>query len=225
MPEKSVFNYGKTPSAIDERMREQLTIKKHVLSIPFILGCVLITGSTIAGTWLNPTWDVILDAAFAAVHIIALWLLVMDAAGSSASHSKTLTALSMFKFSAVLSMIAIVIIYGILIFALLASFMSGFVFLFLLAFVGGIGYVMLKFYFFALFRVLNSIRYRIEQQKYTSLDGLWSFFVISYILIGLGLLMSLIALAGDGGSGMSFLVSAAGGIGIFLCLNTLRQYE
>jgi len=206
-------------------MRDSLCIRKHVLSIPFILGCLLITGGVAAGVWVDSSWASILGAVFAAVHVIALWLMVADAAKTNTNHAKTLTALSMFKFSAVLSMLLIIIVYGLLLLAVLTSFMSGFAFLFLLALIGGIGFVLIKFYYLALFNVLNAIRYRLSQQKYAPLDGLDSFLVVSYILIILGLIMSLVPTFGEDVSFAPLIIAIANGVGMILCLKTLKRYE
>ena len=135
-----------------EQNREQATvdysakIKRLALSVPFILGCVLITAGAIGGIFVEFTWLNLLNLTFAAVHIVGLWLIVFDS-------SKTLAALTMFRISAILTMILICILFGILVFVTLSVTLRGFAFLFVLAIIGGTGYLLIRYYFLALLKV------------------------------------------------------------------------
>jgi len=164
----------------------ELDIRKYTSSAAFILGCLLITAGTIGGAISDLSWSSILGLAFASLYIIGLWILVFD--------GPTLTALSLFKVSAVVSMVWLCITFAITGFALLFSVMMGFAFLFLLAIVGGLGYVLVRYYFLALFKVLDSIRIRIETNRFIPLDGLGSFLLFSYVLIAISIINEILTL-------------------------------
>ena len=198
-------------------------IKRLVLSIPFILGCLLITAGNIGSAFSDFSWLNLLDLAFAVVHIIALWLIVFEACSSKQSYSKTLVALSMFKVSAVLSLVLFSIVFGLLALAMLFAIFRGITFLFIIAIIGGIGYVLIKYYFLALLSVLKGIRLRIITNKFVPLDGLDSFLLISYILIGLSIILELFDAAGSFSPGILFAI--INGIGIILCLRTLKRID
>jgi len=217
-------------------------IKKYTSSASFIIGCSLITLGTASFIFGNSTWQNILGLAFAAVHVIGLWLLVFDGFSSEDSYSKTLTALKLFKLSAVLSLILICIVFGVLLITVLITILRGITALLVLAIIGSIGYVLIRFYYMALFKILNSIRARIETDKFFPLEGIGSFLVLSYILIAvalLGVLISVIqytvatpvvtaisaATAQPGTFALSVMLSIMSNIGMLLCLRTLKRYS
>lgn len=175
----------------------EATIKKLGSSARFILGCLLITVGSVSSIFFEFTLMNLLGLAFAMVHIVGLWLIVFDAFSSGDTYSMTLKALTLFKVSAVLTMILLIIVFGLAGITLLFATFSGIVFLFIFAVVGGIAYVVIKYYYLALFKVLNSIRERIYSGKnYLTLDGLGSFLTLSYIAIGLSIVMVLFGMAG-----------------------------
>ncbi|MCL2202374.1 MAG: hypothetical protein FWB88_00325 [Defluviitaleaceae bacterium] len=232
-----------TPVAQDYLME----IKRLTRSVPFLLGCLLITVGTVGNIFFGFTWQNILDIAFATVHIAALWILVLEAFSHTA-YKKTLTALAMFKVSVVLNLILICIVFGITGIAVLFATMQGISFLFLLAIVGGIGYLIIKYFFLALLKVLNAIKERITTGKYTPLDGLGSFLVLSYIGIGVSVVNAFTSMFVDiyydtatyfpPAAGMvindttvepfvfswGIIFVIANGIGMVLCLRTLKRY-
>lgn len=114
-----------------------------------------------------------------------------DGFSSDESYANTLTALNMFKVAAIIIMVLLGIVLGISGFALLFSYMSGIFFLFILAFVGGIAFLIIKFYFLALFGVIGGIRDRIYNRKFAPLEGLNSFVMLSYIGIAATLILTL----------------------------------
>ncbi|MCL2573455.1 MAG: hypothetical protein FWE34_02755 [Defluviitaleaceae bacterium] len=197
------------------------------LSIPFIFGCLLITLANIAGVLYGFSWLGMIDLAFAAVHIIALWLIIFEARGTNKFYySKTLVALSMFKISAVLSLVLFSISFGLIGLALLFAMLRGIAFLLLIAIVGGIGYVLIRHYFLALFKVLNGIRARITTNQFVPLEGLGSFLFISYILIGLSIAESIVGIFGIGGPlSLGILFTITNGFGMILCLRVLKRID
>jgi len=215
-------NYGNPNEQGDGSVKYIADLKRLASSVPFIVGCILITIGSFGSILFDYSWQNILGLAFAAVHIIALWLLVFESVNSPDSCSKTLTALSMFKVSAVLSLILICIIFGLTAILLLLSLMQGIMFLFIIGIVGGLGYVIIKYYFLALLKVLSSIRSRILSGKYSSLEGLGSFLVLSYIIIGINIIVLIIGL-GTFSIGLLFLL--ANSVGMILCLRTLKKFE
>jgi len=163
----------------------------------FVLGCILITVGTVGGIFFDFSWLSFLDIAFAAVHITGLWILILGAFSRTPNESNILTALSMFKVSAVLSMILTGIVFAIAGITLLFATMQGVLFLFFLAIVGGIGYAIIRYYFLALLSVLNAIKHRVTTGNYTPLDGLGSFVLLSYIGIAISIFTSLASMAGE----------------------------
>jgi len=227
-------------------------VKPFTTSLLFILGCLLITIGTVGSIFVEFTWLNLLGLAFAMVHIIGLWLLVFDGFSSDASYSKTLTALSMFRVSAILTMILFCIAFGIMGIGVLFAMLRGIAFLFIIAVAGGIAYVLVRYYFLALLKVLDGIRSRIESNKFVPLEGINSFLVFSYILIGLSILDSILGMAGtytpqhvhvtsgihvdtqfvvydavvQGGAfsvGIVFVIINS--IGMILCLRTLKRFD
>ena len=174
---------------------DSCNIKNFTLTARFIFGCLLITVGTAGGIFFDFSWFNLIGFVFSIVYIAALWLLVIDGFSPDESCAKSLRALSMFKLSAVLSMIMMCIAFVLTGIALLFS-MSGFAFLFIFAVGGGIGYLLVKFYYFALFSILDGIRSRIETRCYSPLDGLWSFLMISYVLIAVSVVAALHQMAG-----------------------------
>ena len=201
----------------------------------FVLGCLLITIGTLGGIFFNLTWQNILGIAFATIHLAALWMLVFEAS-SNTDYSKTLNALTMFKVSAVISMILSGIIFGASVLVLLLVTMPGFFFLITIAIVGGIGYLIIKYYFLALLKVLDGIKQRITTGNYAPLEGLGSFLVLSYISIGFSILIAFTGMVGifDLHNLVNLPPSVflwrtmlifANSIGMLLCLRTLKRFE
>jgi len=168
-------------------------MKRLATSIPFIAGCLLITIGTITDTLLDFSGLSILGLAFALVHIIGLWLLVLESAFSPTSYTKTLTAFSMFRVSAILSLILLCIVFGITGIAFLFATLSGIGFLFIFALLGGLGFLIIKFYFLALLKVLDGLRERVTSNKYVPLEGLGSFLILSYISIGISVISAVVS--------------------------------
>ena len=198
-----------------------IKLKSLARGIPFITGCILITLAAIAAAMANPSFMGMLDLAIAGVHIVALWLLVFESFASSDSCKKTLTALLMFRVSAILSMVAAGIVLGGFGLMLLVVTMQGIGFVLLFAIVVLIGYIYIKYYFLALLKMLTAIRVRIESGQHEPLDGLNSFAILAYIGVAIGTISALIenfTLLGI----ISFF-SYAGGI--FLCISVLRRFE
>ena len=194
-------------------------VKQHASSIPFVLGCMLITVSMISSVVLNQSWEIWLGAAFALVHIIALWMLAVESIASKTSTKATLTALTMFKISAILSMIYVIIIFGILGLFLLLATLRGITFLLLIALVGGFAYVFIKYYFLALLSILDDIRRRIIHNKYSPLERLGPFLLISYLAFGIA---AIVALLQGIIPALPNLLSYAG---MLLCLRTLTHFS
>jgi len=213
-----------------ERIDFLAKLKQLTRSFAFILGCLLITVSTVGGIFLDFSWQSILGLAFSAIYIVALWLLVLDAFSPTA-HKKTLTALSMLRVSFILSMILACVVFGVM--SIVALFSIALFFLFFLAIVGGFVYLMVKYYFLAFLKVLDSIRERMTTGRYCSLEGLGSFLVLNYIGIVLYAVIAFVDMAvglGEAAAtsfafpwGVMFAVTH--GAGLLLCLRTLKRFE
>jgi len=201
------------------------TLKSLASGKTFILGCLLITVGVVGSVFVDFTWLNILGLAFAAFHVVGLWMLVGESFVSESSCKMTLAALSMFKISAILSLVLICIIFGLTGIAVLFSIHMGIAVLIMLAIIGGIGYVLVKFYFLALLNVLSGIRERISTNKIAPLTGLDSFLVMSYIMIGINIVAGFGdgMLATDSSWGAAF--SIANGIGMLLCLRVLKKFD
>ena len=170
-------------------------LKRLTKSPGFIFGCLLITVGAIGGAIFNFAWHSVLELSLAVVYITALWLLVYDGFFQE-EYAKTITALSMFKLSVILNLGITCISFVFMGFGVLFATMSGIMFLVVFALMGSIGYIIVKLYFFALLRMLDSIKSRITTGKYSSLDGLGAFLLLSYIGIGIALLVTLYNMSG-----------------------------
>ena len=209
-------------SQYDVASETAILINRYATSALFILGCVLITLGNLGAAAANPSWYVLLGTAFALVHIIGLWMIVTEALSSSSSLSKTLKSLTLFRISAILIMVLTCIVFGFLAITLLFTVMSGIEFLLFIAIVGGVAYLMVRFYFLALLKVLDCIRDRIHSGKYSPLEGLGSFLVISYIAIALSVIMVFIE---NGAVTLSTLFTILNSIGMLLCLRVLKRFD
>jgi len=199
-----------------------MDLKRLASSRPFIIGCILITLGTMGSILFDQSWQTVLGLAFAAVHIIALWLLVFESVNSQDSYKKTLMALSMFKVSAVLSLILVCLVFGLTGIVLLLSLMQGIIFLIIIGILGGLGYVIIRYYYLALFKILNSIRLRVLSGKYSSLEGLGSFLILSYIAIGIAVVVFIFEIGAFSPGLLFALINSAG---MILCLRTLKKFE
>ena len=252
------YNTQNSPSQSNDFLTAQPTeaeqinflaeIKQLTKNFGFILGCLLITVGALGGSLLNFTWLSILDIAFAAIYITALWILVF-AAFSDTAYTKVLTALSMFRVSAVLTMVLVCILFALLAIVGFSAAMGGGL-LFVLVFVicGGIGYILIRYYFLALLKVLSGIKERIITGTYSPLKGLRPFLLVSYISIAASIIISLVSIdaiihpqnatetillinlinaantdASVAIGGFIFLVAYSAGI--ILCLRTLKKFE
>jgi len=82
------------------------------------------------------------------------------------------------------------IFFGIAGIALLFATMRGIFFIFLLAIGGVLGYIIIKHYFLAFLKVLNGIKERLLTNKYSPLEGLSSFLMLSYARIGITIILA-----------------------------------
>ena len=171
-------------------------IRTLAKSLPFVAGCALLTIGTVGDIFIDLSWLSAFGLLFAAVHLGALWLLVYDAMFASTSHTKILTAMSMLKFSTVVVIVGICIIFGLLGLATLFDIMPGMVTLLLLGLCIGIPYVIIRYYCLALLNVLSAIKQRIETEQYVELEGLESFVVFSYISVAIAIITALANLIG-----------------------------
>ncbi|MCL1845350.1 MAG: hypothetical protein FWF77_05560 [Defluviitaleaceae bacterium] len=176
------------PQAQDIHTDFSAEIKRHAKSVRFILGCLLITFGTFGAVFFDFTVQGIASVSTAMIHVVALWIVVYDAVFSPETSRKTLTALSMFKVSAVISLIFAVIVFGILGLAFLFATLSGFIFLFFFAIIGGVGYLVFRYYFLSLLRLLDALKERLTTGRYASLGEAEPFLIMSYIGIGVSVI-------------------------------------
>jgi len=233
---------------IKQDINQAERFKDLAKSKSFVLGCALITVGTIGSFLAYVTWQTVLGTAIAMIHITALWIIVAESLLSS-FHIKTLFALSMFRLSAKLSIVVISIGLGTAMLGLLFSFMNGLLFLIFFAVIGGIGYVIIKYYLLALLKVLDSIRDRLEADKLNDLTGLGSFLVMSYVIIGISIISILLlfiipnyseaifvwdydyqtfvqeVVFVDTNPGWEALFTVANSVGMLLCLRTLKKFD
>ena len=187
----------------------------------FVLGCLLITIGSFSSIVVDHNWLNILDLAFALVYITALWMLVIEA--RMMGSTMALKALSLFRISAILSMVFLCIYFGIIGFSMLFGFFRGFTFLLLLGLVGGIGYVTIKYYFLALLSVLDGLRIRITENEQEPLEGLDSFLLLSYIGIAISIILAIFNT--DGITNMIFILTLTRNLGLLLCLHVLKRFS
>ena len=171
-----------------------VNIKPYATHFQFIIGSLFITLGTIVALLFDLSFFSFLGFGIDAIFIMGLWLVIYDGFSSDESYANTLAALNMFRVSTILIMVMTGIIFGLLGIIILFSVMSGIFFLFVLALVGGIGFLLFKFYFFAILSILNGIRTRIYNRQYAPLDGLNSFLIISYIGIAASIILILVNL-------------------------------
>jgi len=199
---------------MDARIQQDFLTKAIQLarSIPFLLGVVLITGSMAARLVFIFSWFLVVDAAFAGIYIVALWMTIF---------AKPLPALSLFRIAAIVNLVLLAINLGVQFLSVLFTAMPGFAFILFIAVIGGIGWIIIKYYFLALLNVLNSIRLRITENRFIPLEGLGSFFALSLVSIVLGIGISLFGV----GYSPAWIFAITHGVGVFLCLCVLKSFE
>lgn len=205
----------------------EIGIKPLTSSATFIIGTVMMTIGIAGNVIIYPNTLTFLSAAFAALHIIPLWLMVIESFSPN-KYDKTLRALSMFKVSGVLSLIFVALyLASAFLGSLFGGIRSVFLLLILFGMLAGIAYVVIKLYFLALFKVLKSIRERIYTQKYSSIDGKNSFLVTSAIMIAFVLGISLYILLNERIEipALPVMFIIVNTIGMILCLLVLRKFE
>lgn len=198
------------------------SVKQLTKGLPFVLGCILITLTTIANIFSDLTWTSIIDIAFASVHIAGLWMLVI---GSAMEDSVlAIKAMSLFRISAILSIVFLSIVLGIVTIYILSFTLGGFSFLIILGMLGFLGYIVIKLYLLALMKVLQAIRSRIERNVFEPLDGLGSFLVISYISICITIISAIFSAATGSHPISSPIIASMHAIGMILCLHALKRF-
>jgi len=209
-------------------------MKDLITSAPFIMGCVLITLGTLGSVFLLPWWMGLLEAAFSAVYIVALWLMVYEALFSRRRKiDKTLLALKLFKIAALLTLVIMVVVfaatmvevipgsmYGGLFAAMVAAYIFIFVLIILAAFGLGI-FLAVMLYIRPLFKVLKAIERRITLRQHAPLDGLNLFTVFSLV----GVVSAFILALADNQAMEGLLFVIFNGVGMVLCLYTLRKFN
>ena len=205
--EYDTYNTQELPSQSSDFLTAQPTeaeqinflaeIKQLTKSPGFIWGCLLITVGVLGINLLDFTWLSILGLAFAATYITALWILVF-AAFSDTAYPKLLTALSVFRVYAIVTMVLACIFFALTAFmGFLVAVGGGFLFGLIFVMYCGLAYILIKYYYWALLQVISSSKERIITSKYTPLKGAKSFLLISYISIAIsGVLFATVAALG-----------------------------
>jgi len=198
-------------------------ITAHALSVPFVLGCLLLTVGTIGVNLIHISWLTAVNLTLVMIHIIALWLIIFEAHSTKKVYSKTLVALKMFKISAILNLVSFVVSFGLFGFDVLFYLSNILQVILILGAIGGMAYVLVKYYFIAMFKVLDCIRFRMLTNSYAPMEELGSFLAISYIGLGLTVVSALFSAESIVSPNAIFTMISS--IGTLLCLYVLRHIE
>jgi len=209
-------------------------MKDLVTGFPFIMGCLFITLGTLGNAILLPWWMGILELAVSAIYIVALWLMVYEAAFSPRRKiDRTLLALRLFKIAAVLALIMVVLSFIVVMASmvpylsyggLLAGMVAAYVFVLLLIVLAALGlgtYAAVMLYIRPLFKVLDGIKWRIKLCEYAPLDGLTLFTVFTFLGMIYGVVITITN--NQAAEGLLFVIFNC--IGLILCLYTLRKFR
>ncbi|MCL2168661.1 MAG: zinc ribbon domain-containing protein [Defluviitaleaceae bacterium] len=172
----------------------------------FLIGVILFTGAGFISLLVNFSLTGIFNLAMFALPAIALWLIYV-ASKQPRLPEKVFTSLTLYKvyaiiilvvFCMILGSVAIVWIIGMIAGvgfgaggAVVVVFITG-------AIVIGIMVLFLVFYFVAALRIINGVRHGLATNTFAPLRGVTPFIVISWILVGFGVIGGFSAIAGAG---------------------------
>jgi len=175
-------------------------LHKHGSSTLFLVGIILFTAGNALTSIIAFSFLSIFQMALLALPIIGFWL-IYAASKTPSEPEKTLPALTLFRVHTIISLVLLCIVAGL--FALVALILSvalgaefgggaavGALVLFLI--VAGIIALFIVFYFVAILKIIKDIRRNIIENVFKPIRGVTSFTVFTYIMIGFGLLGTII---------------------------------
>jgi len=170
-------------------------IHKHGSSTLFWVGCIMYTIGGVLGILTTLSFATIISMWFVIVPVIAVWKIYTTSTGKAPIEG-ILSSLKMFK---VITMIPVVFLW--IAVAIIAIAAVAFIFIEPVVFVAFAVAILIllayiKFYYFALFKIINSIRSGIATGHVARIEGTGAFTVLSFIIIGLGLLGNILGLLG-----------------------------